>query len=740
MTSSKTLIKIKDAWKIYKMGAVEVPALRGLSLKVNQGDFVVIMGPSGSGKCLTGDTKLFLEDGSLINLKDFERKYKKYKVLALDRKSNKIKPFRVSDFYKREANQIYEITTSSGKKIVSTPEHPFFTLDSNGFSEIRATNLKKGIFVATARKINTKPKKQEIDLLKLASANKRLYLFDSSKLIRKLLKNSKISGKELCKKLKFNYFSYDAWKHNNNISLENFKKIMDYCGTDISEYKCNFYITPAGSHNKVRMPKKISKDLMELYGFIAGDGNLDKDGIKFTNLDPKINERFSYLVNRIFEVDAKKFMDTRLAVNNKVLLIFFNKIFNFPLNLKSRKIKLPEFVFRCSNKEIAAFIRALFDCDGYVSKNKKEVAITLASKDLITQLNYLLLRYGIVSRLPKKFNKKTNRFYYLLSISGLNNLKLYEKHIGFISSDKKKRLLSHLKNKENTNVDVIPCGELLQKVRRESKVKVSRRIHKVLNPYESKRINPSVNKLKLINNLLSENKINTDKLSALIDSDIFWDKVIAVKKINKKTTVYDITVPGADNFIANEFIVHNSTAMNMIGCLDVPTKGKIYLNGKDISSLEESELAQIRGSKIGFVFQKFNLIQSLTAIENVALTMVFQNISKEERIKRASELLDIVGLEHRKNHLPSEMSGGEQQRVAIARSLANDPEIILADEPTGNLDSKTGKKIVKILIDLWKNKNKTLIIVTHDSRFEKLARDEKVFYLKDGRVENEKSN
>lgn len=183
-----------------------------------------------------------------------------------------------------------------------------------------------------------------------------------------------------------------------------------------------------------------------------------------------------------------------------------------------------------------------------------------------------------------------------------------------------------------------------------------------------------------------------------------------------------------------------STIMNMVGCLDVPTKGKILLDGKNISHLEESNLSKIRGSRIGFIFQKFNLIQSLTALENVALAMVFQDTPKQEREKRASELLDLVGLEHRKNHTPSEMSGGEQQRVAIARSLANNPEIILADEPTGNLDSKTGKKIVELLIDLWENQNKTLIIVTHDSRFETLVKGEKLFYLKDGRVENEKNN
>ncbi len=183
-----------------------------------------------------------------------------------------------------------------------------------------------------------------------------------------------------------------------------------------------------------------------------------------------------------------------------------------------------------------------------------------------------------------------------------------------------------------------------------------------------------------------------------------------------------------------------STAMNMIGCLDTPTKGKIFLDNQNISSLEESELAKIRGKKIGFIFQKFNLIQSLTALENVALTMAFQDISKEDRDQKAEELLALVGLHSRKSHRPSELSGGEQQRVAIARALANDPEIVLADEPTGNLDSKTGFKIIDLLINLHKNKNKTIIIVTHDPRFEKLVKGEKIYYLKDGRIENEKQN
>lgn len=176
-----------------------------------------------------------------------------------------------------------------------------------------------------------------------------------------------------------------------------------------------------------------------------------------------------------------------------------------------------------------------------------------------------------------------------------------------------------------------------------------------------------------------------------------------------------------------------STAMNMIGALDIPTKGRIFLGEHDISHLAESDLAQIRGKKIGFIFQGFNLIPTLTALENVMLTMMFQGTEEAKRKARAIKLLTEVGLGDRVNHKPSELSGGQQQRVAIARALANDPEIILADEPTGNLDSVSGKHIMKVLDDLHKKEGKTIIIVTHEEDVAHHA--EKVYFLKDGRVE-----
>jgi putative ABC transport system ATP-binding protein len=177
-----------------------------------------------------------------------------------------------------------------------------------------------------------------------------------------------------------------------------------------------------------------------------------------------------------------------------------------------------------------------------------------------------------------------------------------------------------------------------------------------------------------------------------------------------------------------------STMMNMVGALDLSTEGEIYLEGQDIEHLEESELAQIRGSKIGFVFQTFNLIPTLTAIENIALPMVFHGVEKEERIERAEKILAMVGLTDRKNHFPNELSGGQRQRVAIGRSLANNPDVILADEPTGNLDSKTGLEIMELFKELNK-KGKTIILVTHDLNMVGYA--QKVLKMRDGKLEKE---
>jgi len=175
-----------------------------------------------------------------------------------------------------------------------------------------------------------------------------------------------------------------------------------------------------------------------------------------------------------------------------------------------------------------------------------------------------------------------------------------------------------------------------------------------------------------------------------------------------------------------------STCMHMIGCLDLPTRGAILLEGKDISQMSESELAQIRGRTIGFIFQQFNLIPTLTALENVMLPMAFQGTPLNDRRNRAISLLKLVGLSDRMYHRPKELSGGQQQRVAIARSLTNDPRVILADEPTGNVDSSTGKSIMDYLSKLNKEEKKTIVMVTHDPELSKYA--SRVVKIYDGKI------
>ncbi len=175
-----------------------------------------------------------------------------------------------------------------------------------------------------------------------------------------------------------------------------------------------------------------------------------------------------------------------------------------------------------------------------------------------------------------------------------------------------------------------------------------------------------------------------------------------------------------------------STAMNIIGCLDTPTKGDVYLEGKNIAKMSESALAMVRGRIIGFIFQHFNLIPSLTALENVMLPMMFQDVPEKKKRERATGLLKLVGLEARMNHRPSELSGGEQQRVAIARALANNPDIVLADEPTGNLDSKTGEKIMQLLVDLHEKEKKTIVVITHDADIAAYA--DRRLILRDGKL------
>lgn len=174
-----------------------------------------------------------------------------------------------------------------------------------------------------------------------------------------------------------------------------------------------------------------------------------------------------------------------------------------------------------------------------------------------------------------------------------------------------------------------------------------------------------------------------------------------------------------------------STLMNILGCLDRPTKGLYYLDGKEVANFSDDELARVRNEKIGFIFQSFNLLPRISALENVALPLIYSNVPAKERLARAEELLGKVGLGTRGDHRPNELSGGQKQRVAIARALINDPAIIMADEPTGNLDTKSGDEIMKIF-EMLNNLGKTIIVVTHEPEI--AAQTKRIITVRDGLI------
>ena len=225
---------------------------------------------------------------------------------------------------------------------------------------------------------------------------------------------------------------------------------------------------------------------------------------------------------------------------------------------------------------------------------------------------------------------------------------------------------------------------------------------------------------------------------------ILWvfNMAIELKSVSKVYRMGDVEVKALNNLsltiekgsftaIIGPSGSGKSTAMNLIGSLDVPTEGDVLIGGTNIKDFDKKQLAEFRGRKIGFVFQQFNLIPSLTALENVTMPMMFQRMQSDKRIERAEQLLNTVGLGDRVDHLPRELSGGQMQRVAIARALANNPEIILADEPTGNLDSKTGQEILALLKNLNEN-GKTIAIITHDESIKRYC--DVVHYIKDGKL------
>lgn len=198
------------------------------------------------------------------------------------------------------------------------------------------------------------------------------------------------------------------------------------------------------------------------------------------------------------------------------------------------------------------------------------------------------------------------------------------------------------------------------------------------------------------------------------------------------------------NIFKNEYVAlmgpsgsGKSTLMNLIGCLDTPTSGEYVLNGSNVSTMDDGELAAVRNKEIGFVFQTFNLLPRLSALENVALPLVYAGISKSERIEKAKHVLNSVGLADRMDHKPNELSGGQRQRVAVARALVNDPSIILADEPTGNLDSKTSYEIIGLFEEIHALGN-TIVLVTHEPDIAEFAH--RIVKMKDGKVESDVLN
>ncbi|MGI6585301.1 MAG: ABC transporter ATP-binding protein [Gracilibacteraceae bacterium] len=218
--------------------------------------------------------------------------------------------------------------------------------------------------------------------------------------------------------------------------------------------------------------------------------------------------------------------------------------------------------------------------------------------------------------------------------------------------------------------------------------------------------------------------------------------MIEIRNMSKIYRIGDVEVMALNNISLNirqhEFVSiigpsgsGKSTLMNMIGCLDVPTSGEYRLDGMEVSGLSDDQLAYIRNHKIGFIFQGFNLIQKLNSLENVELPLIYQGIPTKDRYERSVEALKLVGLEDRIQHKPTELSGGQQQRVAIARALVANPQIILADEPTGNLDSKSGKDIMNILKELHL-KGSTIVLITHDNDIAMMA--ERIVRIQDGQI------
>ncbi len=222
-------------------------------------------------------------------------------------------------------------------------------------------------------------------------------------------------------------------------------------------------------------------------------------------------------------------------------------------------------------------------------------------------------------------------------------------------------------------------------------------------------------------------------------------RIEGIKKIYKPGSQQVRALDGIDIIIReNEYVAimgpsgsGKSTMMNILGCLDTPTEGVYMLNGTDVSRMNDSQLADVRNREIGFVFQSFNLLPKYTAIENVALPLIYSGVTRKEREERARKALEEVGLQQRMEHKPAELSGGQRQRVAVARALINNPSIILADEPTGNLDTKTSIEVMNLFEQIYNNGN-TVIVVTHEEDIAMHAR--RIIRLRDGKIESDTIN
>ncbi|MCK4327662.1 MAG: ATP-binding cassette domain-containing protein [Candidatus Diapherotrites archaeon] len=819
------LIEVDDVKREYKMGETIVHALRGVDIDIGKGDFVFIVGPSGSGKCVSPKTKVILNPGELKTIEEVydahsnKRNGLSYitnpglKTVSLGGRGTAFE--KVGAVYRGSARRLVEITTRTGKSVEVSGEHPLFTIGGEGITEVRADRLKKGGFIATARKLPLKGKPQYFQLEKLGT-QKEVRMHNSQRTVRGLIKQCGLPKEGIARKLRVDVTTVKSWETVNNISLYHLSKLCRLCDKSFPEIlSSNHYLKSNTSATFFRLPLKTSPELLEFLGYLIGDGSIDRSGVYFTNADKELLDRFTHLSKGLFSIKPARYKiknHYRLSIPNVALAKTINVLLGIPHG-KKKSQRIPPWVFSCSNKELAKFVGALYDCDAYVQKTKTEVVLVLSSKEVISELQLILLRFGIVARKGGVIKKATNsgmqpRKYYYLSISGVPEAKKYYEEIGFLCKRKSQRLGNKIRSKKtNTNVDLIPASPMIRMIRRglnystrrikqeykmdiwpiertrrepskdyvdkivgilEKRIKrlkyFKKRLGRKTSYRETSRIAVDVglpfkrimreskpgtyyykqyyekNKKQVkdalsnrIQEMIAESTplINTLKNIMKAGENVFWDRIETVRHREGNFVVYDLTVPSTQNYIANGIFVHNSTLMHIVGALDHPSSGDVKLEGMPIRQMSDFQLSMMRRNRVGFIFQSFNLVLSLNALDNVMLPLITDNtINSIELEKRARRLLSEVGLGHRMFHTPNELSGGERQRVAVARALINDPEIVLADEPTGNLDTSTGQEIFDLMRDLNKEHGTTFVIVTHDVEY--IDKGDKVYHIKDG--------